>query len=324
MSCYNNWINNTGYSQSQMYVDLQKQSQAQDKVHCNSSFGMLLSSMESLFIKSNYNIPSLFGHYDHFNDISNKSKEQIMSQINVDLMAYKIPKMAFSQKYRKEYVPDYPPISKIIEIVENWSQMAKKKTEKHLCKEILDLIKNENEKPLSYYQNNVHNSNSFSRADPTKALKMSSQIHDRIDRRNQEINKRVEENPNAKFGIEIGGQPGNSEFSHLNPNLDYRNVPNDAGKKKVVDCVVKLFEKVTDCQNNKINVDELHSFYKQVENVLNEYYSKNRNLNVLFEEIKLVNYLDLLRQYSNSFFGDSRKIMIYNNIENMFTNFNER
>ena len=50
-------------TQKQDYSQLQKKKQ--DQVHCNNSFGMLLSSMESFLIKSGYNISVLFGHYNH-------------------------------------------------------------------------------------------------------------------------------------------------------------------------------------------------------------------------------------------------------------------
>ena len=113
---------------------------------------MLLSSMESLLIKSGYGIKALFGHYNHFNDLSWKTKEEIRAQLNLDLMAYKIQKKAYKQKYKKFDFPDYPPIEEIIKIIEKWKQESKEKELQKLCDEILDLIKDENEKPISFYQ----------------------------------------------------------------------------------------------------------------------------------------------------------------------------
>ena len=94
--------------------------------HCNNSFGMPLSSMESLFIKTGYNITILFGHYNHFNDVTWKIKEQIRDQLYTDLMAYKNTKIAYSQKYGKFDFPD----EEIIKIIQKWKIIAKDKQEK--------------------------------------------------------------------------------------------------------------------------------------------------------------------------------------------------
>ena len=88
---------------------------------------MLLSSMESLFIKSGYKISVLLCHYNYFNDITWKTKEEIRAQLYTDLMAYKIQKLAYIQKYKKFDYPHYPPIDKIIEIIIKWKKIAKHK-----------------------------------------------------------------------------------------------------------------------------------------------------------------------------------------------------
>ena len=200
-------------TQKQDYTQLQKQKQ--DLVHCNNSFGMLLSTMESLFIKSGYKISVLFGHYNHFNDITWKTKEEIRAQLYTDLLAYKIQKLAYVQKYKKFDYPDYPPIEKIIDIILEWKEISKNKEEKSLCDEILDLIKDSNAKPISYYQARVESTTSTSKCDPIEQVKMSNKIHNKIDKRNEQINKKIKENPDSKFGLKIGEKPGNSEFSDI-------------------------------------------------------------------------------------------------------------
>ena len=140
-------------TQKQDYSQLQRKKQ--DQVHCNNSFGMLLSSMESLLIKSGHKIPVLFGHYNHFNDISWKTEEEIRTQLYTDLVAFKIQKMACAKKYHKFDFPDYPPIEEVIKIVKKWRDSTVNKDEKSLCNEILDLIRDSNQKPISYYQDRV-------------------------------------------------------------------------------------------------------------------------------------------------------------------------
>lgn len=94
---YNNRAQIQNQKQSQDYSQLQRQKQ--DLVHCNNSFGKLLFSMEILLIKSGYNFKEFFGYYNHFNNASRKTKEKIRVQINLDLMANKIQKIAYNQKY---------------------------------------------------------------------------------------------------------------------------------------------------------------------------------------------------------------------------------
>ena len=154
--------------QKQDYSQIQKQKE--DFIHCINSFGMLLSSMESLFLKSGYNIKISFGHYNHFNDTFWKTKEEIKSQIYTDLMAYKIQKIAYTKKYGKFDYPDEPPIEEIIKIVQKWKSLANNRQEENLCNEILDLINDTNQKPISYYQSRVENVQSSTRADPIESV----------------------------------------------------------------------------------------------------------------------------------------------------------
>jgi hypothetical protein len=152
--------------------------------------------MESFLIKSGYNISVLFGHYNYFNDISWKTKDEIISQLYTDLMAFKIQKMAYSQKYHKFDFQDYP----VIKIVKKWRDSTVNKDEKSLCNEILDLIRDSNQKPISYYQDRVESCHSSSRVDVQKSLKLSNLIHDQIDMRNEEIKNEIERNPYTRYG----------------------------------------------------------------------------------------------------------------------------
>ena len=123
--------------------------------------------------------------------------------------------MAYTQKYHKFDFPDNPPIKEIIKMIEKWKKIAKNKDEQKLCDEILDLINDTNTKPISYYQNRVESCPNSSRADPIESVKLSNKIHNKIDKRNEEINKAIEKNPNAKFGLVIGEEPGKSEYSKI-------------------------------------------------------------------------------------------------------------
>jgi hypothetical protein len=176
---------------------------------------MLLSSMETLMIKSGYNSKELFGYYNHFDNASWKTKEDIRAQINLDLMAYKIQKIAYKQKYKKFDYPDSPPIKDIIAMIEGWKASAKEKDLQKLCDDILDLIKDENEKPISFYQSRVENTKSATRADPVENVQMANKIHNIMDKRNEEINKKVQDNQNAKFGLVMGEEYSKGEFNGL-------------------------------------------------------------------------------------------------------------
>ena len=265
----------------------QLQQKKQDLVHCNNSFGMLLSSMESYLIKSNYNMSVLFGYYNHFNDISWKTKEEIKAQLYIDLMGYKIQKSAYFKKYGEIYQPDYPPISDICKIVKQWKQKAGKREEKELCEEILDLINDKNNKPLSYYQEMVENMDSPSNSDPVKSLKMSNQIHDIMDNRDAKIRNEIQKNPNAKFGLQIGKQPGTSEFSNLPKDLDRKKI--DQMQKSLEDniinqmnIIIQIIDKYTKTQ--RLEVNSLNINIKNAQKVIEEYYQKY-NINVYINNL---------------------------------------
>ena len=269
----------------------QLQQQKQDIVHCNNSFGMLLSSMESYLIKSKYNISVLFGYYNHFNDISWKTKEEIKSQLYVDLMGYKMQKSAYFKKYHEAYQPDFPPISEICKIIKKWKELAGKKEEKKLCDEILDLINDTNEKNLSYYEKIVEDiDSSSSQTDPIKSLQMSNQIHNIMDKRDEEIRNKLEKNQNAKFGLEIGKQSGNSEFSNLQKDIDIKN--KDQKQKLFEDKISNQMQIILGIIKNvskSINLDDnnLDSNIKKADELIEEYYTKYQNSKFLFENFNI-------------------------------------
>ena len=279
----------------------QLQQQKQDLVHCNNSFGMLLSSLESYLIKCNYNLSVMFGYYNHFNDISWKSKNEIKAQLYLDLLGYKIQKSAYFKKYQTVHQPDYPPISEISKIVKKWKKKAEKEEEKKLCDEILDLIEDKNNKPISYYQQLIENTNSSSHSDPIKSLTMANKIHDIMDKRDAQISNEIQKNPNAKFGLEIGKQPGTSEFSNLPKNLDIIN--NDPAQKIMEDnivnqinIIVKILEKYYN--NNILESNSLLKNIQGAEKSIDEYYIKYKNLNFIFQNFNIDSILKSLN-YSN-------------------------
>ena len=300
-------------TQMQDYTQLQKQKQ--DLVHCNNSFGMLLSSMESLFIKSNYNISVLFGHYNHFNDISWKTKEQIKSQVYTDLMAYKIQKLAYSQKYGKFDYPDYPPIEEVIGIVEKWKKMAKERDEIKLCDEILDLINDTNVKPISYYQGRVQSTRSFSNADPVECLQFSNKIHDKIDFRNQSINNEIYRNPGTKYGLEIGKKPGTSEFSSLRRNIDVRpKEQQQINEEKVIESKINtLIEKYQAFFQYNTTIYEEKDFEKllgDVEKKINKYADKYKDLDFLKSRIHIDNEIKKVKNCAKYVQNPNKKELI--------------
>lgn len=277
--------------QTQILDYQQLQQQKQDLVHCNNSFGMLLSSVESFFIKSGYNIRVLFGYYNHFNDISWKTKDEIKSQLYLDLMLYKSQKKAFFTKYNEVYFPDSPPINEIIQVIEQWKKIAKNKEEKKICDEILDLINDKNAKPMSYYYKQIEGIESSFKADPTKSFQFSNKIHNIMDKRNEWINDELRRNPNAHFGLEIGKQPGTSEFSPLgnNINMSYSNSTEQlnlehdiTNKMNDLICIIKNYK-----SNSKLNLKLLYENCMYITIKIDE----NRDLRFLFKNFNIDNQL---------------------------------
>lgn len=288
--------------QKQDYTQLQKQKQ--DLVHCNNSFGMLLSSMESLFIKSGYQISVLFGYYNHFNDITWKTKEEIRAQLYTDLMAYKIQKLAYIQKYKKFDYPDYPPINKIIDIIKKWKEVAKNKDEKSLCDEILELINDTDNKPISYYQARVESTASNSKCDPVEQVKMSNKIHNRIDKRNDQINIQVERYPKSQFGLEMNKYPGNSEFSDLyhNVDIDNKSLEMKAYEKTIANNVNNLFKKCKELFNEKYRnsyiIQEIDTLYGAIKTDFENLNLNNKNLKFLEAYCKIEDDIEEIKKFA--------------------------
>ena len=309
--------------QAQAQSNLQLLRQKEDLVSCNNTFGMLLSTMESLFIKSGYKLSVLFGNYNYFDNVSWKSKQDIKNQLYTNLMAYKISKMAYVKKYGKFDYPDFPPIQKIIEIINQWKKISKDPEEKKLCDEILDLINDANQKPLSYYQNRIENTHSDSRADPIQQLQFSSQIHNIIDKRNEQLKNQLEQNPNAKFGLNMGEQPGNSEFSRIaipNPakNIDPLKLELEKGiniRIKSLFNSLDLFLKTKD--SNLLDLD-----YKDLKNQLNIYFKKYGNINFIYENNNIEEFLNNLSNKSKNLEDNSMRQKL-SDIYHFIKNYNE-
>lgn len=275
--------------QSQIQIDQQLQQQKQDLVHCNNSFGMLLSSLESFFIKSGYKITVLFGYYNHFNDISWKSLEEIKSQLYIDLMLYKMQKEAFYKKYKEIYFPDYPPIKEIIQVIVQWKNNAKNKEERKLCDEVLDLINDKNAKSMSYYYEKIEKIKCPSKVDPIKGFQMSNKIHNIMDKRDEKIFNELRKDPNTKFGLEIGKPIGNSEFSHLGNNIDITNTKSQEQLNFEEEIIIKLkslFKIIKDYDNgSSLNLGDLYENYSYIKIKFSE--NKDKDLEFIFRKIKI-------------------------------------
>ena len=299
--------------QVQAQSNLQLLRQKEDFVSCNNTFGMLLSTMESFFIKSGYKLSVLFGNYNYFDNVSWKSKQDIKNQLYTNLMAYKISKMAYVKKYGKFDYPDFPPIEKIIEIINQWKNLSKDPEEKKLCDEILDLINDANQKPLSYYQNRIENTHKSSRSDPIQQFQFSNQIHNQIDKRNANIEYQLEQNPNAQFGLTLGGQPGKGEFSHIKTPNSIKN--KDYHQQQLEKDIITQVESLFNCLEARLPQFEQH--YKSLEKQLNEYFQKYQNIEFVFQiyniDAKLKQIDDQTRNRS-----DKQKIK---NIYDLFNKF---
>jgi hypothetical protein len=287
--------------------------------------------METLLIKSGYNLKELFGYYNHFDNSSWKTKEEIRAQINLDLMAYKIQKLAYKQKYKKFDYPDSPPIKDIIAMIEKWKASAKEKDLQKLCDDILDLIKDENEKPISFYQARVENMKTTIRADPVQNVQMANKIHNIMDKRNEEVNKKVEDNKNAKFGLIMGGDYEKSEFSGLKKDdkKKKKNKENKKGQeklkkeeKKITKKVEELLESISDYVKEKKNTEKtIQKDTEEIDESLEKYFKENDDIDFLFEQIHKEETIKKLDKYIKSF-EDSIKLI--QNVKAMLTSFDER
>ena len=130
---------------------------------------------------------------------------------------------------------------------------------------------------------------------------MANKIHDIMDKRDAQISNEIQKNPNAKFGLEIGKQPGTSEFSNLPKNLDIIN--NDPAQKIMEDnivnqinIIVKILEKYYN--NNILESNSLLKNIQGAEKSIDEYYIKYKNLNFIFQNFNIDSILKSLN-YSN-------------------------
>ena len=314
---------NKSQIQVQDYSQLLRQKE--DLVNCNNSFGMLLSSMESLFKKKGYNITLLFLHYNHFNDISWKTTQQIKEQLYTDLMAYKLSKMAYIQKYGTFDYPDYPPIENIKEIIKKWKKIVNEPEEKKLCEEILDLISEKDNKPLSYYQNRIENIKRYYHADPVEQFNLSNRIHDQINRRHKKIKSDLELNPYTKFGLHIGEPQGSSEFSHIQIKKSFENI--DYNQKKMQSEIEKniniLFESIYKIRNGTNAISIFYYYIQIVKENLEQYFKKYKNIEFIYISPNIKENYRKIEDLSNKKYNDiegqySKKII------NLFKSFEQR
>ena len=311
--------------QTQAQLNSQLVKQKQDFVSCNNTFGILLSTMESFLIISGYKLSVLFGYYNYYDITSWKSKQDIKNQLYANLMAYKISKMAYVKKYGKFDYPDYPSIKKIIEIINQWKNLSNDPEEKKLCDEILELIKDENQKPLSYYQNRIENTHKSSRSDPIQQFQFSQKIHNQIDKRDEEIKYQLEQNPNAQFGLTMGGQPGNGEFSNIE-------IPNSAECKdqyqlnleeEIIKQVHSLFNSLDIYFQTKNTPSQLEQHYKTLEELLDKYFNKYQNIDFVFQSNNLDEKFNQIKTYQNQTRDLSEKEML-KYINNLFDKYYNR
>ena len=269
--------------QAQAQLNSQLVKQKQDFVSCNNTFGMLLSTMESFFIKSGYKLSVLFGNYNYFDNVSWKSKQDIKNQLYTNLMAYKMSKMAYIKKYGKFDYPDFPPIEKIIEIINQWKNLSKTPEETKLCDEILELINDGNQKPLSYYQNRIQNTHKSSHSDPIQQFQFSNKIQNQIDKRDEGIMHQLEQNPNTQYGLTLGGQPGRGEFS----NIAIPNTANNKGKyqlnleDEIIEQVYSLFNAF------EAKAPQFEQHKKILGEKLDEYFKKYQNIDFVFQKFNI-------------------------------------
>jgi len=205
------------------------------------------------------------------------------------------------------------------------NSISKDKEEKKLCDEILELIKDGNQKPLSYYQNRIENTHKSSRSDPIQQFQFSNKIHNQIDKRDEEIKYQLEQNPNAQFGLNMGGQPGNGEFSNIE-------IPNSAKYKdqyqlnledEIIKQVDSLFNSLDIYFQTKNTPPQLERHYKTLEKQLDEYFKKYQNIDFVFERNNLDEKFNQIKTYQNQTRDLSEKEML-KYINNLFDKYYNR
>jgi len=321
--------NSYNHKQIQVQDKSQLLRKKQDQVSCNNCLGMLLSSMESLFIKNGYNISIKFDHYNYFNNRNWKTKEQIKSQLYIDLMGYKLSKMAYIQKYGTFDNPDYPPIDEIKNIILNWKEIAKEPEEIKLCDEICDLISDNNQKSLSYYQTRIEKSSKTSKkANPNTMFKLSNNLHGKFDERNKNIEEKLNKNIRSKFGLQMGEEESSknelSKSMNLSLNLEIEVEANNELKKKKKK---KIIEKMKDLLNlskqlyeGKIEAKDVEESLENVEKIIKDYDIDNNDINFLYEHFHKDKTIDEMEKYSSKFSKIKEKKNIFEHIKKLFNN----
>ena len=261
-----------------------------------------------------------FEHYNHFQNRNWKTKQQIKEQIYTDLMAYKISKMAYKQKYGKFDYPDYPPIDKIIDIVIQWKERANDPEEKQLSQEILDLILDENTKPISYYQSRIEKTGlTSSHVDATEQFQLANKIHDKIDKRNEEIKEKLQENPDAKFGLEIDEDEPNKDFSQLPKLTNNQNNILSKEQKNIISKMNILMKSAKNLYKNKCTESEVKKNLSEAEKLLSDYYKKNSTIDFVYKHIHKDKALSDLSNYIKQCKPKEKKL--YKFIQNLLTKF---
>lgn len=299
----------------QKQIDSQTLRQNQDFVSCNHSFGMLLSSMESLLILSGYTIKPQFNYYNYFDNRNWKTKDQIKSQLYTDLMAYKISKLAYIQKYGKFDFPDFPSIEKIIIIILKWTELANDNELKNLCSEILELIYDQNPKPISYYQSRIEKS-SFSNSEtyPISQFELSNRVHDRLDKRDEKVIEELLQNQDAKFGLYMDEELPNTEYNNIIPKKEGPLLSQEELKiQKIME--QKINKNFLDLKNglenyfNKIPSNkELEGLFEVFQNDLKNYYQKYNQIDFLFNSYNIDSIKNQFESYCEKSYNEEKKI----------------
>jgi hypothetical protein len=167
--------------------------------------------------------------------------------------------------------------------------MVKEPREKKICEEILDLISEKDNNPLSNYQNKIENTKSYYHADPIEQFNLSIRIHDKIDRKNKKIKSDFELNPYTSFGLHMGESQGSSEFSHIQIKKSFENIDNK--KKKMQDEIEqnidKLFNSIFNIRNGKDNKSLIEYYLKIVKDKLENYYNKYDNFDFIYNSLNI-------------------------------------
>lgn len=301
--------------------------QKQDQASAANSLGMLLSSMESLLLKKGYISECLFGNYDIYNAIKWKKVDDLKAQLKTHILGFKISKQSYEQKHGHFDFPDNPPISQIISIIEQWRTKTRDPEEKELCKEIIEIIRGTDSKPISYYQNQISNGSNYAPMDPNLALNMSNFAHNIIDQRNANIEREFSINPNMKINLVMNGTPGQNEYYNRYYNeVQSVNNPNKMKKQqetKLINQLKEVFDMINICSRDNNYISETQARVENFHKDLNEYFTIYSNIDFIFTKFHINNEKENLAQILNRTRNEELKI-ICNNMISMFSNIDQR